>query len=122
MTVLIVDDEKVIRDVLKRSCQWEGYETILAEDGVQAIERMEQSKVDVVISDIKMPRMNGLDLLVEIKDKYPRVPVIMISAHSEYSGADLLAAGAEEFITKPFKIDELRYAMLRALKKTGRVK
>lgn len=122
MTVLIVDDEKVIRDVLKRSCRWEGYETILAEDGVQALERMAQSKVDVVISDIKMPRMNGLDLLVEIKDKYPRVPVIMISAYSEYSGADLLAAGAEEFITKPFKIDELRYAMLRALKKTGRVK
>ena len=71
---------------------------------MDALEKLESTSFNLVISDIKMPRMDGIELLFEIKSRYPQISVLLITGHGdEYNSQDVLAAGADYFITKPFK-------------------
>jgi len=79
--VLIVDDETNIRRVLSAMLKRDGYEVTTAEDGEQALAAMNRVPVDVVVTDLVMPRMGGLDLLRHVTSAHPDVPVIMITAH-----------------------------------------
>jgi len=106
--ILVVDDESVIRQLLVRTISRDGYSVSEASDGVAALEVLNKSHFDIVVSDIKMPRMNGMELLTEIRSKYPGVSVVLITGHgSEYNAEAVTEAGADQFITKPFKNTEI---------------
>lgn len=108
LSVLVVDDEVFIRQILSRIVSREGYSVAEAKDGIEALEKMTERQFDFVLSDIKMPRMDGMELLATIKEKYPDTLVLLITAYAgEYTSDDAIAAGADYFITKPFKNMEI---------------
>lgn len=114
LSILLVDDESVIRGVLGRSLEREGIKVTTAENGVEALEKIRSGRFDAVISDILMPLMDGLELLVQIKNDYPEMPVILITgASGQFTGKQALEAGAEDFIIKPFKNQDIRYSLWR---------
>jgi len=116
LTILVVDDEPVVRKVLERSLLREGFRVVTAGNGVEGLERVRGTKVDIVISDIMMPQMDGLEFLVEIKSDFPHIPVILITGFADqFTGKQALEAGAEDFIVKPFKNHEIRYALQRTM-------
>ncbi|MBD3233502.1 MAG: response regulator [candidate division Zixibacteria bacterium] len=107
-TVLIVDDEQFIVEILETTLMREGFTTLSANNGLQALNVLEKERVDAIISDILMPEMNGMELLANVKDKYPSVPVLIITGFSnKYSKDNILAEGADGYITKPFKNIEI---------------
>ena len=115
VSVLIVDDEEMMRNLLNKILSREGYRISSAEDGQAALETMGQEKIDIVISDMKMPRMNGFELLKVIKQKFPEVGVIIMTAYGDtYTVKDALLLGADEYITKPFKSYEISLVVERA--------
>lgn len=110
--VLIVDDEKVIREVLARSVLREGYTVDQATDGRDALDKMALSSFDIVLTDIKMPIMGGMELLKKVKAQYPETSVIVITAYADSrTPADTLEAGADMYISKPFKSFEIAEAL-----------
>ncbi len=116
LTILVVDDEPVVRKVLERSLLREGFRVVTACNGVEGLERIKGTKVDIVISDIMMPQMDGLEFLVEVKCNFPHIPVILITGFADqFTGKQALEAGAEDFIIKPFKNHDIRYALQRTM-------
>ena len=114
--VLIVDDEKNIREGLGKSLGMEGHNILLAEDGVEAINMMDTEEVDLVIADLKMPRMSGEELLKRIVDSYPTIPVIILTGHGTIETAvNSMRNGAFDFLTKPVNLDRLSLLVRRAL-------
>lgn len=115
MKVLIVDDEKLIRDVIKEYCLYKKYEVIEAENGVEAVEKSKDA--DIIVMDIMMPKMDGLSAYKSIKEKR-NVPTIMLSARGEeydiLSGFDL---GIDDYMTKPFSPKELMARINAILKR-----
>jgi two-component system response regulator HydG len=95
-----------------------GYKTSTAEDGLTAIEKVQKQIFDLVLMDIRMPRVSGLEALVEIKSYNPSIPVILMTAYAaEENIAEARKRGACDFLTKPFDMDELKKAISRALTK-----
>ena len=120
MKVLLVDDEEGIRKVLGISLADAGYEVHTAEDGIVASQIVKRLLPDIVLTDIRMPGMNGIDLLKFIKDHFPNIEVIMITGHGDLRLAiDSLKMDAVDFITKPINNDILEIALKRA---TDRIK
>jgi len=107
-TVLIVDDEQFIRQILGRIVKREGYTVSEARDGIEALEMLQTEKFHFVISDIKMPRMDGMELLNAIKAQHPKTKVLMVTGYAgDYTAWDVISAGADHYITKPFKNTEI---------------
>ena len=103
-TVLIVDDQESIRLALSRILAKEGYEVVLAGEGEEALEILRRKKVNVMLSDLKMPKMDGVQLLKASKLIKPEVEVILITAHGTIEKAvGAMKDGAYDFVTKPFK-------------------
>ena len=116
--ILIVDDEKSILDLLSMVFKKEGYVIYTALSSQKALEILDEHDIDLVITDIRMPGMSGLDLLFHIKENYPDIPIIMITAYgSTREAVRALKAGALDYITKPFDIDELKIVVRNALHK-----
>ncbi|MBI5183014.1 MAG: sigma-54-dependent Fis family transcriptional regulator [Nitrospinae bacterium] len=116
--ILVVDDEKGMREFLSIMLKKEGYEVISAEGGGEAIDLIKDDSFDLVITDIKMPRLDGLTVLNAIKEIEPHTPVIMITAFAATETAvEAMKKGAYDYITKPFKIDEIRLIIKKALEK-----
>ncbi|MCI5146023.1 MAG: sigma-54-dependent Fis family transcriptional regulator [Candidatus Electrothrix sp. AR3] len=106
--ILIVDDEQSMRDFLGILFTREGYEVTSAADAVAALKISKKEKIDIVITDIRMPGMNGLELLKELKQRFPVLPVIMITAFASPDDAvQAMKSGAFDYITKPFNVDEI---------------
>jgi len=117
--VLIVDDELNMRVVLHAMLKKKGYSVTEAVDGVDAQTRLEKESFDVLVTDLKMPRLNGLGLLEDVTSKYPEMPVIIITAHGTIETAvDALKKGAFDYITKPFDQGELINVIDKALRDT----
>jgi len=115
-SVWIVDDDRSIRWVLEKSLEKKGLETVSFENGNDLLERLEQDKPDAIISDIRMPGINGLELLSNIQEHYPQLPVIIMTAHSDLESAvSSYSRGAFEYLPKPFDIDEAVAMTQRAL-------
>ena len=113
--VLIVDDEVNIRRVLAAMLRREGYEVTTAGDGEQARAVLQKTPVHVVVTDLVMPRLGGMELLRKVAADFPDVPVILITAHGSVDSAvAALKAGAFDYITKPFEQDELRKVIAKA--------
>jgi two-component system, OmpR family, response regulator MprA len=116
MRVLVVDDERAVRDSLRRALELEGYDVELAADGEEALERLAQNgEPDAVVLDILMPKMDGLEVCRRLRREGHRLPVLMLTARDEVENRVAgLDAGADDYVTKPFALEEL-LARLRAL-------
>jgi len=115
ISVLVVDDEEMMRNLLEKILKREGYQVVAAGDGIEALDILRRQQISLVISDMKMPRMNGLQLLKRIKADYPEVRVIIMTAYGDtYTIKDALLLGADEYITKPFKSHEISLVTERA--------
>jgi len=107
-TILIVDDEKNIRDGLAEAFGMEGYIPLTASDGQEAIALLDEQYIDLVVTDLKMPKVSGMELLQHIKRHWQNIPVIIITAHGDISEAvSAMQYGALEFITKPLDLEHL---------------
>lgn len=113
--VLIIDDEENIRYMLQLILEDEGYEVELANDGAEGIEKIHSNHFDFVISDIKMPKMGGLEVLTSVIESSPNIPVIMISAFGTVDTAiEAMKQGAYDYVMKPFKQDEILLTLRKA--------
>ncbi len=117
-SVLIVDDERSMRDFLKIFLEKEGYNVSTAEDGKSALDLIVNHSFDVVISDIKMPVMTGIELLDSVKQNHPELPVIMITAFASPNDAVIaMKNGAFDYISKPFNVEEIKSVIESATNK-----
>ena len=113
--VLIVDDEPIIRDILSKVVSSEGYSWDIASNGQEAIDRLQSSDYQIVLTDVRMPSVDGLQLLKYVTASYPAVAVIMITAMNDArSAVEAMSIGAYDYVTKPFNIFELRSKIGRA--------
>jgi len=116
--ILVVDDERSMREMLSILLEREGYEPVEAKDGQEAWQLFEASVFDLVITDIQMPGINGIELLARIKKLAPEIPVLMITAFATAEQAvDAIKLGAFHYFTKPFNNDEIRALVRNALEK-----
>jgi two-component system response regulator AtoC len=117
--VLVVDDELSLRKVLSATLQREGYEVQLASDGEEAMAALERDGADVVVTDLVMPRMDGLTLLRKVVKAHPDVPVIVVTAHGKIDSAvTAMKAGAFDFVTKPFEHADLKAIIAKAARQS----
>ena len=106
-TILVVDDEKLLRDLIATFLSKLGHSCITATDGVDALDKIKGNKIDAVLTDIKMPNMDGITLASKISIQYPELPVMIMTAFEEEDTAGLaICAGARDFIKKPFSLNE----------------
>jgi response regulator RpfG family c-di-GMP phosphodiesterase len=114
--ILVVEDEAVVRDLLSEILLQQGHEVTTARDGSEALEILRRAHFDIVLSDLQMPGLNGLDLISSIKAGQPTLPVIVVSGYPALNKAiDAMKAGATDFITKPFRIDHINHVVQKTL-------
>ena len=114
--ILVVDDEEMMRDSLAANLVRDGHEAIAASDGQAGIAKLSSTRIDLVITDLRMPRMTGMDLLAEIKKLKPDVPVVLMTAFASIPDAvKAMKLGAYDYIQKPFDYDEAKLLIERAL-------
>ena len=115
--ILVVEDKESMAKMLKETLELEGYEVIIAKDGAEGIKRIRDSKVDVVLTDLKLPRKDGLEVLRTSKEENHLTPVIVMTAHGSIETAvNAMKSGAYDFITKPLDTDYLQLLIKRSLK------
>lgn len=121
MKILIVDDEILIRKVIKEYCILENYEVVEAENGIDAIEKIKHDNIDLIVLDVMMPKIDGLSAFKEIK-KIKNIPTIVLSARSEefdkLTGFEL---GIDDYVTKPFSPKELMARIKAVLKRSKNI-
>lgn len=118
-TILVVDDDYAHRTMLKTLIAGWGYEVREADDGAAAIEAVQKNPFDLVLTDIRMVHVSGLEALEEIRRFNPALPVILMTAYASVETAvEALKKGAYDYLTKPLDFDELRLALERALEHT----
>ncbi len=106
--ILIVDDNPNMSSLLSEMLEVFDYESVRAADGIEAIEKVEENDISMVITDMRMPKMSGLDLLQKIKAKKPQLPVVVISGYAlDEEGSNLLSNLADGFLNKPFKMADI---------------
>lgn len=116
--MLIVDDEDTVCRLLQRTAEAAGYTTVTAANGQEALEKIAQYSVGIIILDIKMPGMSGIELLKIIIADYPDIGVVMATAVVDTQTAvETMRLGADDYITKPFGQDDVRQALKRAVEK-----
>jgi len=118
-TILFVDDSKSIRELVRLNLQQEGFEVLLAEDGTDALEMLDGRKIHLVITDLHMPKMNGLDLISEVRkiNSYTYIPILVLTTETQTEfKLQAKQKGATGWITKPFDHDKL----MRTIKKVLR--
>ncbi|MCI0624073.1 MAG: response regulator [Acidobacteria bacterium] len=114
--VLVVDDEHFIRDVLTKVVSAEGFKSDTAQDAQEAMQKLAQAEYEMVLTDITMPGLDGLQLLQHVATHYPEIAVIMITGVSDVKSAvHALSSGAYDYVTKPFNVLELKSKLHKAL-------
>ncbi len=118
--ILIIDDEKAICNTLKDILTYEKYEVEVAFDGAEGIKKAESGNFDLVLSDIKMPKMDGIEVLVKLQEMNPDLPVVMISGHGTIETAvEALKKGAYDYISKPPDLNRLLVTVRNALDRSS---
>ena len=106
-TILVVDDQESLRNLIVTFLSKLGHSCVTAIDGVDALHKMKGNKIDAVVSDIKMPNMDGITLTSEVSIQYPGLPIMIMTAFEKEDTAGLaICAGARDFIKKPFSLNE----------------
>ncbi|UCD57248.1 MAG: response regulator [Candidatus Hydrogenedentota bacterium] len=122
-SILLVDDDQEFRKAMKKMFEKSGYVVTIAADGKEALEAISKDVFDLVISDLRMPRLNGIELMEEIKRKKLNVPVVFITAYGEVeSYMDLMNMGAFEYINKPVKREQILSVARRALEASSNLR
>ncbi|MEZ5357477.1 MAG: response regulator [Candidatus Zixiibacteriota bacterium] len=115
--ILIVDDNPNMSSLLSEMLEVFDYESVRAGDGVEAIEKVEQEDFSLVITDMRMPKMSGLDLLQKIKREKPTLPVVVISGYAiDEDGNSLVDSMADGFLNKPFKMSDIEKLLDEVIK------
>src|SRR6476619_1518117 len=115
--VLIVDDEPNLRKILAAQLSRDGYEVMTAEDGEQGLTMLRENHIALIVTDLTMPKVAGMMLLLEALRESPDLPIVMITAHGTVDTAvEALKLGAFDYLTKPFDKDEVRQIVAKALK------
>lgn len=118
--ILIVDDEAIFRTLISKSLIEGGYEVISAKDGLEAIELFDTHPVDLVVTDLLMPRMGGMELLKYFSKNQPALPVIIVTGYATLDTAlTAIQEGVYDYITKPFQIDELLLTVRNAIERVS---
>lgn len=108
LPILIVEDDATLREALVDTLELSRYQVLTADDGLQAIEVLNAQPVGLVITDVQMPNMTGLQLLLEIKSRWPHLPVLLMTAYGVISQAvEAMREGASDYLVKPFEVNEL---------------
>jgi two-component system nitrogen regulation response regulator NtrX len=120
MKILIIDDEKAICNTLKEILLYEKYEVEIANDGVEGVKKAKENQFDLVLCDIKMPKMDGIEVLGKLQEYNPELPVVMISGHGTIDTAvDALKKGAYDYIAKPPDLNRLLVTVRNALDRSS---
>jgi len=113
--ILIVDDSKEIRNILSTFLKEKGFEVYTAENGKKALDLTKEKVIDLIITDIRMPEMDGYQLTKKIREERPRVGIIIMTAYTSiYTEGDIRKIGADDYISKPFEL-------INIIEKTERV-
>jgi DNA-binding NtrC family response regulator len=116
--LLIVDDDLAVRTVIARKMQSEGYECVLVGNGKEALTTATTESFDLVLLDVKMPGMSGIEVLPQIVSKCPGTGVVMVTAMADTQTAvEAMKLGAHDYITKPFNLDDLACKVQKALER-----
>ena len=120
--ILVIDDERSIRNTLKDILEYEKYQVDLAEDGMKGIEKVKSGSYDIVLCDIKMPGMDGIEVMEKLGEISPDTPVVMISGHGNIDTAvESIKKGAFDFIEKPLDLNRLLITIRNAMDKSNLV-
>ena len=120
MKILIIDDEKAICNTIKEILQYEKYEVDVASDGEEGVKKAKEAKYDLVLCDIKMPKMDGIEVLTKLQELNPELPVVMISGHGTIETAvDAIRKGAYDYIAKPPDLNRLLVTVRNALDRSS---
>jgi len=115
-TILLIDDDESLRRVIEYHLRDEGYRVLTAADGRTGLEQFQAEPVDLVLTDIRMPEMDGMELLTRLKAMQPELPVVVLTAHGTIDSAvEAMKLGAFDYLTKPFSRDQLKGAVRKAL-------
>jgi DNA-binding NtrC family response regulator len=114
--ILVVDDEDALRTVLSGELVSEGYDVRTAADGEEAVASLQKEAFDLILLDIKMPRMNGFEVLKFVKEKFPKTKVVMLTGFADLKNAiESKKLGAEDFVSKPYDLVDLLTTIERVL-------
>ena len=120
--ILIIDDERSIRNTLKDILSFEKHSVDTAEDGITGLKMIEESEYDVIFCDIKMPQMDGIEVLEKIVETHPEIPVVMISGHGNIDTAvEAIKKGAFDYIAKPLDLNRIMVTLRNAMDKNNLV-
>jgi two-component system NtrC family response regulator len=115
-TILLIDDDESLRRVMEFHLQEDGYRVLTETDGRSGLQRFQAEAVDLVVTDIRMPEMDGMELLTRLKAMQPDLPVIVLTAHGTIDSAvEAMKLGASDYLTKPFSREQLKTAASKAL-------
>lgn len=118
--VLLAEDDRGVRESLERALRYEGFEVVTAADGRQALDRARSESPDLLVLDVMMPELDGLEVSRRLRSGGSRLPILMLTARSEVSDRVAgLEAGADDYLVKPFALDELLARMRALLRRTG---
>lgn len=121
LTILVVDDDEGTRELLRDALRMNGYQAILASDGQKAISELRNNKIDLVIADINMPRMDGFTMLEKMRSSDDQTPVLMLSARNDRDDISQgLRTGADDYLVKPFGLEELILRVAAILRRSGK--
>ncbi len=116
--ILVVEDEPDMAETIVRALEWGGYETVTAADGREALERVRSDHPDLVLLDLMLPKIDGLDVCSEIRE-YSEVPIVMLTARvAEEDRVEGLTRGADDYVTKPFRVRELCARLAAVLRRS----
>ena len=114
--ILIVDDEEGLREGLSKLLEGEGYAVLSAETGEEALQVLQQSHIDLVLTDMRMPGMDGIELLKKIRERHGDLGVIILTGYGQIeSYIEAMNFGAIEYVSKPFKVNELKFIVNKVL-------
>jgi two-component system OmpR family response regulator len=120
VTVLVVDDEAVLAEMVSMALRYEGWDIATAGDGSSAIAAARAQRPDVVVLDVMLPDMSGLDVLHKLREENPRLPVLLLTAKDAVEDRIAgLTAGGDDYVTKPFSIEEVVLRLRALLRRTG---